>query len=64
MDKKEWQNYSIILKELLNLEFSPVAVSCLKEPTLPMQEKKLRICKAILDAGKGETLEISKKNNG
>ncbi len=64
MDKKAWQDYSVVLKELLNLEYSPVAVSCLKGPTLPTQEKKLRICRAILDAGKGETLEISKENNG
>jgi uncharacterized protein (DUF169 family) len=63
MNKKEWQGYSLILKELLNLDFSPVAVSCLKEPLLPKTEKKLRICRAILDAGRGEVLQIDKTNN-
>jgi uncharacterized protein (DUF169 family) len=63
MDKKEWQGYSGIFKELLNLEYSPVAVNCLKEPMLETQEKKLRICRSILDAGKGETVQISRKNN-
>jgi uncharacterized protein (DUF169 family) len=34
MDKKEWQEYSGIFKELLGLEYSPVALNCLKEPVL------------------------------
>jgi len=61
--KKEWQDYSGVLKELLNLEYSPVAVSCAKEPLLESSEKKIRICRAILDAGKGETLQLDKQNN-
>ncbi|MFH0739336.1 MAG: DUF169 domain-containing protein [Candidatus Omnitrophota bacterium] len=61
--EKEWQGYSIALKELLGLEYSPVAVSCVKG-TVPLPlDKKLRICRAILDAGKGQTLEIDKLNN-
>lgn len=63
MDKKEWQDYSLILKELLNLEFSPVALSCQKEPFLKSSDKKVRICRAILDAGKAEILQVSKENN-
>ncbi len=63
MDKKEWQNYALILKELLNLEYSPVGLSCCKEPLLKDTGKKVRICRAILAAGKGETIEIDKKNN-
>ena len=63
MEERIWQNYAFILKELLNLEFSPVAVSALKEPLLPGRDKKLRICRAILDAGKGEVLQIDKQNN-
>lgn len=62
-EKKEWQQFSLILKKLLNLEYSPVAINCLKEPHLESSEKKLRICRAILDAGKGETVEIDKQNN-
>ncbi|MCX5702883.1 MAG: DUF169 domain-containing protein [Candidatus Omnitrophica bacterium] len=63
MDNQEWQGYSLVFKELLNLEFSPVAISLLKEPILIDAGKRLRICKAILDAGKGQTLQIDKTNN-
>jgi len=63
MEKKEWQDYSLILKELFSLEFSPVAISCLKEPLLKDNLKKMRICRAILDAGRGEILQLGKGNN-
>jgi len=62
-NKKEWQDYARILKELLNLEYSPVAINCLKESPVNPSEKKVRICRAILDAGKGETLRVDKQNN-
>ncbi len=62
-NKKEWQDYSRVLKELLNLEYSPVAVSCIKESPFNPPEKKVRICRAILDAGKGQTLSLDKQNN-
>ena len=62
-EKKEWQDFSLVLKELLNLEYSPVAISCVKEPVFKAAEKKLRICRAILDAGRGESLQINKENN-
>ncbi|PIP21228.1 MAG: hypothetical protein COX40_00465 [Candidatus Omnitrophica bacterium CG23_combo_of_CG06-09_8_20_14_all_40_11] len=63
MDEKVWQNYAMVFKELLNLEYSPVAVSCIKESPFNPPEKKVRICRAILDAGKGEILQIDKRNN-
>jgi len=63
MDKKEWQNYSLILKDLLNLEYSPVALSCVKEALLSQSDKKVRICRTILDAGRGETFQIGNENN-
>lgn len=61
--RKDWQGYSETLKKLLNLEFSPVAVSCIKGRLLKSSEKKMRVCRAILDAGKGDTLQIDKQNN-
>ncbi|MDD2689527.1 MAG: DUF169 domain-containing protein [Candidatus Omnitrophica bacterium] len=61
--KKEWQDYALILKEVLNLEFSPVAVACLKEPLLENFTKKVRICKAILGAANGEVSQVGKANN-
>ena len=63
MVKKDWQQFSIILKDLLNLDYSPVAVGCFGEPHLKSFDKKIRICRAILDAGKGETLQVSKQTN-
>jgi uncharacterized protein (DUF169 family) len=63
MEKKEWHEYSLALKELLNLEFSPVALSCLNAPFLKDADKKVRICRAILDAGKGEILQVDKVSN-
>ena len=63
VNRKNWQNFSLILKDLLNLEYSPVAIGCLKEPFLESTEKKIRICRAILDAGKGEILQLDKNNN-
>lgn len=64
MDEKVWQNYAAVFKDLLNLEYSPVALSCVKgEPANLNTEKKVRICRAILDAGKGETLHVDKQNN-
>lgn len=61
--QREWQQFAQTFKELLNLEYSPVAINCLKEPVISSLEKKLRICRAILDAGKGKTLQIDKQNN-
>ncbi len=63
MEKKEWQNYSLALKELLGLEYSPVAVACSKEALLKDFSKRVRICRAILDAGRGEVIQINKENN-
>jgi uncharacterized protein (DUF169 family) len=56
-------NLSSVLDDLLNLEFSPVAVGCLEEPYLESFQNKMRICKGILDAGRGETIQISRENN-
>ena len=61
--KKDWQQSSLILKDVLCLDFSPVALSCLKEPFLKSFDQKVRICRAILEAGKGATLQIGKQNN-
>ncbi|MBM3251847.1 MAG: hypothetical protein FJZ11_03600 [Candidatus Omnitrophica bacterium] len=63
MRKKGWQKYSLIFKKLLNLEYSPVAIRAFKG-TLPQAgDKKLRICRAILEAGAGKILKIDKNNN-
>ncbi len=61
--ERKWQGYSQILKELLGLEFSPVALSCIKGSLVKNSEKKVRICRAILEAGKGEVVQLDKINN-
>jgi uncharacterized protein (DUF169 family) len=63
MSDKEWQQHALILKELLGLEYSPVSVSISKEEAPENTDKKVRICRAILDAGKGGALRVSKANN-
>lgn len=62
-EKKDWQNYALVFKELLGLEYSPVALNCLKGQATAPEAKKSRICRAILEAGKGEVLAISRENN-
>ena len=61
--KKEWQNQALALKELLNLDYSPVAISVFKEEFLKGFDQKTRICRAILDAGRGQILQVAKGNN-
>lgn len=60
---KEWQDYSRTLQDLLGLTSYPVAINYLDEPYLGSFDKKMRICKGILDAGKGDLVQISRKNN-
>jgi uncharacterized protein (DUF169 family) len=62
MIEKPWQVYSQTLKDLLSLEHSPVAVNCVKRKS-SSPDTKVRICRAILDAGKGKVLEVDKDTN-
>lgn len=63
MDKKIWQDYALTFKELLELEYSPVALRCAKEPLQNAVKEKTRICRGILDAGLGKVIQIDKSNN-
>ncbi len=62
-EKKEWQAFSSTLKELLNLESSPVGISCIKDAEPVASGDKVRICRAFLEAAKGKTLQIHRENN-
>lgn len=62
-DKKEWQEFSHIIKDVLKLELLPVAVTRTETPVVSGEQKKIRICKAILDAAQGNVLQVSKANN-
>ena len=61
--QKEWQNFSSTLKDTLHLELSPVAVSLIKLTQPVDKEKKIRICRALLDAAAGGTLQVCSNNN-
>ncbi|MCM8800375.1 MAG: DUF169 domain-containing protein, partial [Candidatus Omnitrophica bacterium] len=60
---QEWQNFSLILKEVLNLDLSPVGLTVQKEAILKDFSSKVRICRAIMDAAEGKILQVSKSNN-
>ena len=62
-EEKKWQDDAQVLKELLNLETSPVGISCLKEQAQDEPQEKVRICRAFPDAAKGKTLKINRSNN-
>lgn len=59
----EWQEYARFFKELLGLEYSPVGVNLLEGRAPQVPDKKVRICRALLDAGKGEVVRLDKGNN-
>ena len=63
MEKKNWQEYSLVFKDLFSLEYSPVAVCVLEEKEPHNLDKKVRICRSILDVGKGSIIKINKHNN-
>jgi len=63
MGAKQWQKYGETLKDLLGLELSPVALRRQEEPLIEPGDKKVRVCRAILRVGEGETVQISKENN-
>jgi uncharacterized protein (DUF169 family) len=61
--EKVWQDYALVLKDLLGLDYSPVAINSIKGQMPQAEAKKVRICRAILDAGKGQAVQIDKANN-
>ncbi|MFC1704116.1 DUF169 domain-containing protein [Candidatus Omnitrophota bacterium] len=63
MEEKKWQGYARTLKDLFALETHPVAVRRTKEKNLTKDEKRVRICRAILDAAAGQSLKVCKENN-
>lgn len=60
---KEWQSLSLQLKQDLNLKLSPIGVCCSKKQGAPALKQKVRICRALIDASLGKTVQIYKENN-
>lgn len=63
MGRKQWQEYSLVLKEVLNLDSSPVGINLIKGRAPALTDKKIRICRAIIDAAGGESFNLDKQNN-
>jgi len=63
MGARQWQKYGETLKDLLDLELSPVALRRQDEPLIEPGDKKVRACRAILRVSEGETVQLSKENN-
>jgi len=63
MPEKTQQAYARTFRELFGLEYSPVALACQSATTHQEKNQKLRICRAILEAGRGKTLTVNKENN-
>jgi uncharacterized protein (DUF169 family) len=59
---QEWKNFSKILRDVLDLEPHPVGISLFNSSS-KIEGTKLRICKTILDAAKGESFKIGRENN-
>ena len=58
-----WKKYSKSLRDLLNLDASPVAVTYSMNPASGAQKGKRMVCRALLDAGEGKIINLSKETS-
>ena len=58
-----WKKYSQMLKDLLGLEGSPVAVTYSMTPATGAQRGKRMVCRALLDARDGKIINLSAKTS-
>ncbi len=63
MEKRQWHDFSFLLREVFSLETSPVAVKLIKQTKQIDGQGKIRVCRAILDTAKGKTHFLYKENN-
>lgn len=61
---KKWQEYAVTLKEVLALEREPVGVSLVEDVLDNPPKERVRICKAFIDASRGEKIILTSGNNG
>lgn len=62
-EKQKWQGFAETLKQTFGLQLHPVGVRILEKELSELPLKNTRICRGILDAAKGESLQVGKKNN-
>lgn len=60
----DWKDYSSILKDLLGLEGSPVAITYSMKPAEEGDDQRYAVCEALIAAQHGEVINISKDNSG
>lgn len=59
----EWNDYAVIIKELLELKGSPVAITYSMRPASKSDGKKHRICDAFLRSRDGEIIDLTVKTS-
>ncbi|MCL5036621.1 MAG: DUF169 domain-containing protein [Chloroflexi bacterium] len=59
----KWQEYAKRLKEVLGLEYFPIAVTYTYEPPEGYDTGKARVCNVLKDSAKGKTVVLSKENS-
>ncbi|MBD3263855.1 MAG: hypothetical protein GF375_01980 [Candidatus Omnitrophica bacterium] len=62
MSGKEWIKFARELKSVLEMDLEPVALNRLRDDCGDRQEK-VRMCRAIIEASQGKTLDLCKHNN-
>jgi len=59
----EWKDYSIKIKEILQLEGSPVAITYSIYPPKIKSKGKVRVCNAFLSVSKGEIYDLTAESS-
>lgn len=59
----EWKDYAARIKEVLQLEGSPVAITFSMEPPAEASARKCRVCNAFLLARDGETVDLTSESS-
>lgn len=60
---KKWQEYALVLKEVLSLQREPVGISLIEGAPVKPPSERVRICKAFIDASGGEKIILTSGNN-
>ena len=64
--KKQWQEFASLFKEVFAFEAEPVSLRCFpKEDSANVsgEKKRARICRSILDAAAGQSVQICSETN-
>ncbi len=62
-EQKPWVGFSLTFKKVLQLDSSPVGITCIKGSPADAGSEKVRICRAFLKAAEGEIIKLNRSNN-